>query len=365
VIYIGVNTGTSADAVDCAAFEINAHQHEFLHAVSIPMPVALRKKIIDLVEAPVLTIDEVEHLKYALTGVYVQAIQSLLKEMQCEPSQVRAIGLHGQTLHHRPDLAYPYTVQLGSACAVANCVGIAVADRFREIDIALGGQGAPLIPAYHRYLLNRHGVQEGVFLNLGGIANATVIEQTGVYGWDIGPANALMDLWAQDQYQIPYDKDGKIAQSGQVIQFLLKKWMSDPYFAMSRPKSTGRDYFSRRILSDAALAACAAEDVMATLCELTAQTVQADLSRYADAQAKKALFLFGKGINNQFVLQRFKALMPGYILGDCRSVGVEPEWLESGLFAWLAYCYTEKIAIDLTSVTGAKKPAILGSLVRV
>ena len=360
-----MNTGTSADAVDCGAFEINQYGQRFLDAFSIEMPKKIRCAIIELVESDVIDIDKIERLKHQLTEVYIEAVNGLLEKKQWQPHHVRAIGLHGQTIHHKPDIEYPYTIQLGCACRMANQVGIEVIDRFREIDIALGGQGAPLIPVYHQYLLKGSPYDEGVFLNLGGIANVTVVRRESLNGWDIGPANALMDLWAQDKFQKPYDENGEIARSGQVIQSLLDDWLTDSYFQKECPKSTGRDYFSRNMLEKVSLDKMSLIDVMSTCCELTARTVTNDLKKYADKQAKKALFLYGKGVANGFLLERLEVLMSAYKIKSCDELGVDADWLEAGLFAWLAYCHVQKIALNLTGVTGAVKPAILGSSVPV
>ena len=365
MIYLGVNTGTSADAVDCAAFEISQEGQKFLDGFSIEMPKKIRSTIIKLVESNIIDVDKMEYLKHQLTEVYVEAVNGLLRKKQWQPDQVRAIGLHGQTIHHKPDIEYPYTIQLGCACKMASQVGIEVVDRFREIDIALGGQGAPLIPVYHQYLLKGSPHDEGVFLNLGGIANVTVVGRKELYGWDIGPANALMDLWAQGKFQQPYDENGEIARSGRVIQSLLDDWLADPYFQKACPKSTGRDYFSRNMLEKVSLDKMSLVDVMATCCELTARTISVDLKKHADTQAKKALFLYGKGVANGFLLERLEALMPAYEIESCDGLGVDPDWLEAGLFAWLAYCHVQKIALDLTNITGADRPAILGSSVPV
>ena len=172
-----------------------------------------------------------------------------------------------------------------------------------------------------------------------------------------------MDLWAQDKFGVAYDQEGQIARSGKPIQDVLDEWLKDEYFKKAYPKSTGRDYFSGEMLDKMNLKKLSPADVMATCCELTAQSVSNDLKKYADKEAREGLFLYGKGVANEFLLERFAKLMPAYEVRSCDELGVSAEWLEAGLFAWLSYCFTQKIAVDLTSVTGAKNPAILGSSV--
>ena len=361
MIFIGLNTGTSVDAVDCIACEISDNNHQFIDGLSIDMPVDVRSMVIQAVESQRLEVDQVEQIRFYLTNVYIQAAKALMQKLGLKPHQVHALGLHGQTIHHKPNAPYPYTMQLGDASRLADALGISVVDRFRDADIACGGQGAPLIPCYHQYLLRMAEVTSSVFINLGGIANTTVINNGKVKGWDIGPANALMDLWCEKIRNQPFDDRGQWARSGEVVQPLLQKWMSDAYFELAHPKSTGRDYFSWEWLNRNDILSHRPEDIQATLCELTALSIQRDLHLHADSEARHGIYVYGKGIENTFLMERLQQLMPAYPLKSCMDLGIEAQWLESGLFAWLAYCHTKKLAIDLTQVTGSKKPAILGS----
>ena len=326
------------------------------------MPDDLQQWVIQAVESEDVTIDAMQKLSAKLTTIYAQAVKKILQKMCITPDKIAAIGLHGQTLHHRPLSNYPYTVQLGNAAVLANQFGIKVIDGFRMTDISVGGQGAPLIPAYHRYLAQVAGRTNAVFLNLGGIANMTLYaEPDTLMGWDIGPANALIDLWCQQHRGCPFDEGGQWARSGKLLPKLLAQWLQDDYFVEKPPKSTGRDYFSAAWLQRQSvnIAQYAPGDVQATLCELTAVTVAQDVTRYVKQQSD-TIYLYGKGIANTWMLARLQAHLPGYQLQSTDSLGIAPDWLEGGLFAWLAYQYVSRRPTCLMGVTGAKKPAILG-----
>lgn len=357
-----MNTGTSADAVDVVACRFDRQGCLSLGAVSVDIPRHIRSTIMEAVELPVLDMGSIQRLSGILTNIYIEAVELLMRKMALTCDQVAAIGLHGQTIHHRPHGEYPYTIQIGNAMKMANRLGIDVVDHFRDTDIAVGGQGAPLIPVFHQYLAETGGKNCAAFLNLGGIANATVYKQGMLQGWDIGPANALMDLWCQRHRQLPYDEGGNWARKGKVVDGLLRSWLSDTYFSLKPPKSTGRDYFSERWLleSHPILGDCAPEDVQATLCELTACAVKQDLESVA-GEGVQELYLYGKGVENKYLVGRLCHHLPSMNIVSTAAIGMDPEWLEGGLFAWLAYRYKNRMRTDLTQVTGAQRPVVLGA----
>lgn len=363
MIYLGVNTGTSADAVDCVACEFVSGQQRFLHGVSVAIPGHLQKEIVSAVEAEALNITDCQKMRSELTIIYAQAVNQLIGQLGVSREKIAAIGLHGQTIHHRPDLAYPFSLQLEDAHQLMRAVQISVIDQFRATDIACGGQGAPLIPVYHQYLLSLARHESGVFLNLGGIANVTAITPEAVMGWDVGPANALMDLWCQQQRGQPYDDRGRWAESGEVIESLLEKWLQDAYFARSLPKSTGKDYFTTQWIQQYANNSWRAEDVQATLCALTVETIKRDIKKHAERPANHGIYVYGKGIHNLFLMSCLENALPSKVCSS-EALGMAPEWLEGGLFAWLAYCHKQSLPVDLTGVTGAHHPAVLGSCVQ-
>lgn len=362
MIYIGVNTGTSADAIDGVACRFDRQESSLLDAVSVDIPDHIRSIIMEAVESPTLDIGSIQRLSGMLTDIYIGAVELLMKKMKLTCDQVAAIGLHGQTIHHRPHSEYPYTIQIGNAMKMANRLDIDVVDHFRDSDIAVGGQGAPLIPVFHQYLAETSGKNCAVFLNLGGIANATVYDQGMLQGWDIGPANALIDLWCQRHRRLPFDEGGDWARTGKIVRKLLDSWLSDAYFSLKLPKSTGRDYFSEKWLleSHSSLDDYAPEDVQATLCELTVCAVKRDLEAVVGKKCKD-LYLYGKGVENRYLVERLCHHLPSMRIVSTAAIGMDPEWLEGGLFAWLAYRYKNRMCTDLTQVTGAHRPVVLGS----
>ena len=361
MIVLGVNTGTSADAVDCVACEYVNGRQRLLDAVSLDMPRELQLQIIEAVENAELTVENAQILSHKLTDQYIKVADHLIRKLG-PTNHIDVIGLHGQTIHHQPHHQYPYTIQLANAARMADQLSVDVVHDFRTSDISVGGQGAPLIPVYHQYLAEQAGQSSALFINLGGIANIThYSRQTHLKGWDIGPANSLMDLWAQKHLGQPYDNHGQWARSGVLIPELLDRWLQDPYFELTLPKSTGRDYFSGAWLEQAgALNQYRANDVQATLCALTVQAIRSDIVKYVPEKAG-AIYVYGKGIYNTFLMEQIQHALPEFIVQTSDAVGVSAQWLESGLFAWLAYCYKQKITCDLRHVTGAKKPVILGT----
>ena len=288
-----------------------------------------------------------------------------MEQLSLSVKQVTAIGLHGQTIHHRPDACYPYSLQIEDAHHLANIVGIDVVGQFRASDIAAGGLGAPLIPAYHQYCLNQAEKSTGIFLNLGGIANVTISSPSGVLGWDVGPANALMDLWVQKCLQKPFDQGGEWARSGQIIDDLLQQLMQDPYLQACLPKSTGRDYFSTAWLNQFTLDQFTPEDVQATLCAFTVNSIQADLRQHAHQYAGAPIYVYGKGVKNKFMMEQLiSALSDDWPVTTTEAIGIDPDWLECGLFAWLAFCHHTRTPVDLCKTTGALRPTVLGARVQ-
>jgi len=362
MIIIGVNTGTSADAVDAAAFLFDGGAQRLMAATSQDFSETLKEAIMSAVENPDLSVAALYALRGELTKVYIQVIKKLFDVADIKQAQVDAIGLHGQTIHHHPRKEYPYTIQLADAASIANEIGCPVVDGFRQSDLAVGGEGAPLIPAYHRYLAQKNGLRQCLFLNLGGIANITHIDHMLLRGWDVGPANALLDFWVGMQLRQPYDDEGRWAESGQIQQDLLALWLRDPYFALAPPKSTGRDYFSGQWLLSQLGENWLPEDIQATLCELTVSAIVKDIERYVSIPAGEGLYLFGKGVKNRYLVERLKCRLPGLNVQDTCALGMEPDWLESGLFAWLAHCRLHNKAVDLTDVTGARRPVVLGAV---
>jgi anhydro-N-acetylmuramic acid kinase len=271
------------------------------------------------------------------------------------------VGSHGQTIRHRPSGEHPFTLQIGNASVMAERCGIDVVADFRSADVAAGGQGAPLLPAVHAMLLNAPG-RTRVVLNLGGIANITVLAADGrVFGFDTGPANGLMDAWCLRHRGEAFDRNGAFAASGRVDEPLLATLLADPYFALPPPKSTGREHFHLGWL-DACLHATTASpaDVQATLLELTARSIAAAIDAHASDAAD--VLLCGGGVHNQVLVQRLRELLRPRKLGSTADYGVDPDYLEATAFAWLARQRLLGLPGNLPAVTGARGPRVLGAV---
>lgn len=366
--FIGLMSGTSLDGVDavlveCAGPAGALHELAFVHR---PFPSELRRELLALnTSGP----DELHRSALAGTGlsrVYAEAAGQLLTAAGLTPSQVNAMGAHGQTVRHRPRECdgVGYTLQLINGSLLAEMSGIAVVCDLRSRDLAAGGIGAPLVPAFHAAVFAQAACDVAV-LNLGGIANLTVLPAAGpVGGFDCGPGNVLMDLWVQRQRNQPYDEDGQWAASGQVDNGLLETLMAEPFMSMAPPKSTGRDLFNApwldRLLavSAAGLSAC---DVLATLAEFTARGA-IDALRQALPSAQ-TLLVCGGGAYNGHLMSRLRSLVPDgvEVLGTGHR-GVAPDRVEALAFAWLAREHLAGRAGNLPAVTGARGPRVLGAL---
>ncbi|CAM1000362.1 anhydro-N-acetylmuramic acid kinase [Rhodanobacter sp. Root179] len=360
--YLGLISGTSADSIDSVLVSFHRGMPQLLASHSHPWPGALRERMLALAQgesAPDL--DALGRLDVEIAHGFAEAALELLKRSGTPASAVRAIGSHGQTLRHRPGGDYPFTLQLGDPSVIAERCGIDVVADFRRADIAAGGQGAPLLPAVHAMLLARPGYAR-VVLNLGGIANITVLGADGsVLGFDTGPANGLLDAWCLRQRGESFDRDGRYAASGQADEALLAQLLDDPYFALAPPKSTGREYFHLDWLAThLRLAALQPADVQATLLELTARSVAAAITQHA-SDAREVLAC-GGGVHNGALMRRLTELLAPRALLSTSRYGVDPDFLEATAFAWLARQRLLGLPGNLPSVTGARGPRVLGAI---
>ncbi|TAL74456.1 MAG: anhydro-N-acetylmuramic acid kinase [Rhodanobacter sp.] len=361
-LYLGLMSGTSADGIDAALVSFAAPQPQLVAARTHPWPAALRAEILALAQGTdPLDLDAYGRLDVALGHGFADAANALLDASGTPRAAVRAIGSHGQTLRHRPGGALPFTLQAGDPNVIAERCGIDVVADFRRADVAAGGQGAPLLPAVHAMLLASPG-HPRVVLNLGGIANITVLGADGtVTGFDTGPANGLLDVWCERSCGLPFDRDGTFAASGTVDTGLLAAWLADPYFALPPPKSTGREHFHLRwLLAQPRVAHLGAADVQATLLELTARSVANAIVQYA-AGAEDVL-VCGGGVHNPPLLQRLRGLLAPRGLASTATCGVDPDYLEAMAFAWLARQRLAALPGNLPAVTGARGSRVLGAV---
>jgi anhydro-N-acetylmuramic acid kinase len=362
-IYLGLMSGTSLDAIDAVAVSFEQGLR-ILATYSMPLPNDIRSSILALTLPGSNEIDRMGEVDVQLGVLFGACVNQLLEESGLDRQRIKAIGSHGQTIRHRPGKSFPFTLQIGDPNVIAENTGITVVADFRRRDIAAGGQGAPLVPAFHQALF-RSPDRDRVILNLGGIANITLLPsdpQQPVRGYDTGPANILMDAWCRRIRHIPYDLDGEWASSGTINIELLDRMLSHSFFASEPPKSTGREDFNIEwldsMLNDAG--GCQPEDVQATLCELTAQSVaQAVL---AAGMGHSQMVACGGGAYNQHLMLRLAALLPNCEIGNSMDFGVAPTWIEAAAFAWLAKQAMTGMHGNIPEVTGARSGRILGGI---
>ena len=365
--YIGLMSGTSLDGVDGVLVDAGEDRFLVTHHAYAPFEPAFAAELLAL-NKPQGT-DELHRAALAanqLAHTYANVVRQLLADSGLSPIQVNALGAHGQTVRHRPQEfdGTGYTLQLNNPALLAELTGTTVVADFRSRDVAAGGQGAPLACGFHQGVFAQPGVPTGV-LNLGGIANLTVLPADGgseVIGFDCGPANALMDGWCLHHTGQPYDKDGAWAASGQVHAALLQALLAEPYFAKPVPKSTGRDLFHAEWLADrlASFPGLSPVDVQATLAELTAASCAAEVRRYAP-EARR-LVVCGGGALNGHLMARLQALLPGVQVVSSQALGLPPLQVEAAAFAWLARRTLRGEPGNLQKVTGARGARVLGAI---
>jgi anhydro-N-acetylmuramic acid kinase len=359
-LYIGLMSGTSLDGVDGVLADLAQAQPQVLAFSHTDFPPALRAELMAL-QSPVP--DELHRAQLAgvgLADVYAQTVDALLTASGIPATQVIAAGAHGQTVRHRPE--HGYTLQLLAPARLAEQTGIAVAADFRSRDIAAGGQGAPLVPAFHRAVFAHPDIAR-VVVNVGGIANLSVLRPgEPVHGFDCGPGNVLMDGWIARHGGAAFDQDGRWAATGQVHAALLQQLLNEPYLSLPPPKSTGRDLFNADWL-DRQLATCpgvAPADVQATLLEFTARSIAQAVRPQLGEGGE--LYLCGGGARNTALVDRLGQLIPGRSIAATDALGVPVDQVEALAFAWLACCAVRGEPGNLPTVTGAAGPRILGAI---
>lgn len=362
-LYLGLMSGTSMDAIDAALVDFDVAPLSIVAASATPFEPELKRRISALIDhADRVALDELGQIDVALGRAFARAALELMQTAGVGAQVVTAIGSHGQTLRHRPDLDVPFTWQIGDPNTIAEMTGISVVADFRRRDVAAGGQGAPLLPVFHDQVF-RSDEEDRVIANLGGIANITILTQgNSVTGFDTGPANRLLDAWISRHLAKDFDADGAWAASGQVDETLLRELLDEPYLRLTPPKSTGRELFNLPWLENKlGLFSRPPRDVQATLRQFTACTLAAALRQYAPGAA---LYVCGGGAHNLGLLNAIAALIAPNRVASTAVLGLDPDYVEAVAFAWFAKRTLEGLTSSAGSVTGAKGARILGGVYR-
>ena len=351
-------SGTSLDGIDVALVDFSADTPRLIAQYFQAYEQPLKDALLVLHQPSANELHQSQLIANQLARDYAAATLTLLQQANIAPAQVQAIGCHGQTIRHRPE--HGYTIQLNNSALLAELTGINVIGDFRSRDIAAGGQGAPLVPAFHHQVL-RHASIHRVIVNIGGIANISDLSPHRVTaGFDCGPGNLLLDAWIKQHQGVGYDKDGAWAAGGKVLPALLARMLAEPFFAAQPPKSTGRDLFNLGWLSAQLAGNESPQDVQATLLALTATSIAESILKYcADAEE---VYLCGGGAHNGALLRALKTALPACQIQLTDVLGIEADWMEAIAFAWLAQQTTQLKSANLPVVTGAKHPCVLGAI---
>ncbi len=360
-------SGTSMDGIDAGLFAITDRRCKLEAAESSSYPEELREALHAATRDPLsCTVDTIGRLDHWVGERFLQAAERLIEKSGIDRARVRAIGSHGQTIRHLPRVERPFTLQIGDPNIIAAGTGITTVADFRRRDLALGGEGAPLASGFHRAYLS-HPDENRVVLNIGGIANITVLPAYGgtVAGFDTGPGNGLLDAWIKHSKGEPFDAGGRWSDSGEVEPELLEQLLKDSYFTLPPPKSTGFEHFNLQWLQQV-LAQLprepAPQDVQATLAELSARSIAEAIRRYAPATER--VLACGGGVHNDALMRRLAAQLGSIGLGTTAAAGIDPAWVEAATFAWLAKRCLEGKPGNLPGVTGASAEAVLGAIYR-
>lgn len=359
-LFIGLMSGTSLDGVDAVLVAFSPTQPlQALHSHFVSYPDALRAQIKALQHPTENELEDSALIANHLAKLYAESVEGLLNKANLTPEAITAIGCHGQTIRHRPELGF--TLQIGNAALLAELTNITVISDFRSRDIAAGGQGAPLVPAFHRALYADSNINRAI-INIGGIANITYLARTGeTLGFDSGPGNMLLDTWIKQHLNLDYDCNGAWARSGVIIPALLSSMLDDSYFSRLPPKSTGRDLFNQQWLNvQLKNHDYAPNDVAHTLVALTAHSIHDAVNRHCGAVEE--IYLCGGGAKNHLLTEHLRTLFGNVKLSTIDALGIGADWAEAIAFAWLASACMHQQPVSLENVTGAKGPRILGAI---
>lgn len=364
--YVGLMSGTSLDAIDAVLVRIEDKGGiEVISLINTPYPDRVSAQLREMIAGNAESLHELCTLDTELGEIYASVSLDLISKSGFKAEDIRAIGCHGQTVRHQPEGKYPYSLQIGNPSVIAEVSGITTVANFRAHDIAAGGQGAPLVPAFHRAVFSDSDSQR-VIVNIGGIANITLLprinSKEAVTGYDTGPGNCLLDAWCLSCQGIAFDENGSWASGGKVDKKLLDALLADSYFSKSPPKSTGTEYFNLEWIEKIypIVAKTKAEDVQATLAELTAHTIALAIIR--EGYDSNEIYLCGGGVHNSDLTQRIQRHLSTANIFTTEKLGLDPDFVEATAFAWLAWRTINRKTGNLPSVTGARHPVILGGI---
>ncbi|HSI28869.1 MAG: anhydro-N-acetylmuramic acid kinase [Methylophilus sp.] len=360
--FIGIMSGTSLDGVDAALVAHRGNDFQQINQAFVPYPTTVKQTLLALHQPAMHELHEAAIMANTLAALYADAVQKNLHQSGLPASAITAIGCHGQTIRHCPDLpdGQAYTLQIGNHARLAELTQIAVIGDFRSRDIAAGGQGAPLVPAFHQAVF-ANATKNRAIINIGGIANISWLPLNGqVTGFDSGPGNMLLDQWTLHHTGQAYDANGDWSAKGQVNTALLEAMLAEPYLALAAPKSTGRDLFNQQWLTQHLQAIDdRPENIARTLLELTAHSIADAITRFCPGMDEA--YVCGGGAHNGLLIERLSILL-GCVIEPTDKLGVAVDWVEAVAFAWLAQRCVDGLSGNLPAVTGAQGPRILGAI---
>lgn len=361
--YVGLLSGTSLDSIDAGLWSFSkSHEAELIHKLSCPIETSLRQSLLKLSQQGQCSLIELGSLDRQLGKLFADLTNQLIEQSSVNKSNIMAIGSHGQTLWHQPEGDSPFTMQIGDPNIIAQTTGLTTVADFRRADMALGGQGAPLVPAFHHWLFHSAHADR-VIVNIGGIANISILpaNHSKILGYDTGPGNGLLDAWAYQHWQKDFDQDGTLAFQGTPCQRLLDKMLDYDFFHRPFPKSTGRETFNlawlHPFLKEFTLSP---EDVLSTLVALTSYSIsQAVRQHFSQAE----IYVCGGGVHNDAVMASLSHYLgASFKVNNIEALGMSPDWVESACFAWLAKQRIENKTVPLCTVTGSIKNTLLGGI---
>ena len=359
-LYIGLMSGTSVDSIDSALVSFLGEQQTLISFYSHPIPADIKTSLLHLNQSKNIDLGRLCQLERQLGELFAETVNSHLKRDDIPKDKITAIGSHGQTIFHAPEIGM--SLQIGHPAVIAKHTGITVAADFRIDDMALNGQGAPFAPVYHQALFTEAD-KTSFAVNIGGISNISILTHNSApHGFDSGPGNAILDEISQTYFQCGYDKDGEIALSGNINTALLEVALSDNYFSLAAPKSTGRDYFNLDWLQSLTTTDIPPADLMATATEITAQCIANAIKSFLQNAEKHPVWICGGGAFNPYLIKRIQHRLPNCDVQSSSTKKVNPDAIEAMLFAWLAQQRIHNRTVNLSASTGATRNAVLGGI---